>query len=106
MNFPEVYTAILSGDLDEDLDGVVRAVNDRRRIMGDINSVTMKVGDKVQLQGLSPKSLNGLVGHITKTPSGRSKRFDVKLLHEIVLRHRVTDVVHGIPVQCVVKMDD
>jgi hypothetical protein len=103
----QVITAILTGVCDSELDRVSEVTRERQKIVGQMNAVRLKVGDRVELFGLSPKTLNGLIGEVSTAPRGRgSKRFDVKLDHETFHRGRVTDTIHGIPAQCLKVIAD
>lgn len=100
----EIVKALMQGDVDSDLDKVYNACRDRQKIVGRKNLLTLREGAKVELFGLSPKTLNGLQGTIKATPAGRRRnttRFDVQLDHEIILRNQLTTVVHGVPSECI-----
>jgi hypothetical protein len=106
INFDAVYTAILSGSFDSSLDRFDIAIKERRKIVGLMNASKLKKGARVKLYGLSPKVLNDRVGEIASVPTGRgTKRFDVKLDHELVLRGRITDYIPGVPVDCIQPLE-
>jgi len=81
-------TAILEGKHDSELEAILEAVHQRRKLMRGASKavamVSLKIGDKVRLKGLSPKYVNGSTAKIvdkkrTKlvvvldTPVGRFK---------------------------------
>lgn len=101
LNAGEIARAILAGEADGDLEMVYTAFKNRKEVLAQRNLHSLRVGQRVKLFGLTPKVLNGKVGEIVRLPrNGNSKRFDVKLDNEIVLRGRVTQDVGGVPVQC------
>lgn len=59
MNSTDIITAILSGDADDNLDGIISAARDRRGIKARAVFHTVKPGDKVRLQNLRPKYMEG-----------------------------------------------
>lgn len=67
----EIIRAILDGDADTCLDGVIGAVNDRRKSMGRASFHTAKVGDKATLAKLKPGYLVGAPVTITGKNTSR-----------------------------------
>lgn len=55
-----VIRAIISGECDEHLDGVIGAVNDRRKIKARATFHTVKKGDRATLKNLRPKYMIGV----------------------------------------------
>jgi hypothetical protein len=59
---------ILSGEHDSELEGILEAVHQRRKLMrGATKAVafaTLQIGDKVRLKGLRPKYVNGSTAEV------------------------------------------
>lgn len=69
MNQNEVYTAILTGKLDDALDRLERAVHERRKLVGNVTFALLEVGDVVTIKldpGQKPRYLNGVVGTVAE----------------------------------------
>lgn len=64
MNPSEVITAALSGDLDDGLDGIIAACNERRVIVSRSLYHTLKVGDRVRFMNGRPKYMVGVEGTV------------------------------------------
>jgi hypothetical protein len=74
----DVITAIMNGDVDDEL-GIIRdAVRQRERAVGEIVRLLIKPGTRVRLKNLSPKYLNGLEATVSTRPQ-RGKRIPVEL---------------------------
>lgn len=65
----DVIAAIVRGDMDDDLDALMDTVVARRRNAARRRSASLSIGDRVRLDGISPKALNGATG----TVKGRSR---------------------------------
>lgn len=69
MDQNEVYTAILTGKLDNGLDRLEKAVRDRRKMLGNITFALLEVGDIVTIKldpSQKPRYLDGVVGTIAE----------------------------------------
>lgn len=70
MNSASIIQAVLAGDVDDDLDGISGAINDRRRSLRATQSRlvfhTLKPGDKVRLVNLRPKYLVGEIATVVR----------------------------------------
>ena len=59
---------LLSGELDSKLDQIQGAIKERRKLLRATKAagsmLSLKVGDRVSLHGLSPKKINGLEGTV------------------------------------------
>jgi hypothetical protein len=84
MNIEEINYTILSGEADEFLDGIVKAVKIRKDALKP-QIWEFKIGDKVKIINANPKYLNGSTATITKvnrtkvvidldTPAGKFSR--------------------------------
>lgn len=83
MSIPATLIAsIINGEYDDGLDRIVEAVRSRRqelsRKRSQLNALTIDVGARVRLQGLSPKYLNGLEGTVVQAPQHRATRSKTK----------------------------
>lgn len=72
----EVLDYVHSRADEQDLEALIQAVKTRRHVLGEQRAATVRIGTKVQLDGLSPKYLNGLTGTIEATKGARA---DVRL---------------------------
>lgn len=108
----EIITAIMSGDVDDQLDNILAAYRTRSRMKFDIQAAVamteVKIGSRVELINIRPKTLIGLVGEVVADPYARIRRgrransFAVKLDNPPMFdRHVVNGVVTGIPASCV-----
>jgi hypothetical protein len=105
MTGPEVITALLRGDFDDVLPDFSDAIQARREMNAQKNLVSLRLGDPVVLSNLRERNLNGQTGVISGLPkNGRSKRFDVTLDKEAMIKHRYTKDVPGVPSQCITKV--
>lgn len=64
MNLSEIITAILSGDADENLNGVIEACQERRKTSARALFHTLRPGDRVRLIG-GQKYLRGVLATVT-----------------------------------------
>ena len=59
---------LLSGELDSKLDQIQGAIKERRKLLRATKAassmLSLKVGDRVSLHGLSPKRINGMEGKV------------------------------------------
>lgn len=74
----DVITAIMNGNVDDDLESIQEAIRARNKVRGDIVRMTITPGTRVRLKNLSPKYLNGLEGTVS-TRKRRGKRIPVDL---------------------------
>ena len=58
---------IMSGDHDYELEILAQAILKRRRIIGEIRAASLKVGDRVRIEGvgMGAKYLNGMTATVT-----------------------------------------
>lgn len=106
-----VLGAIIDGEYDDALDRLAAAVTERRRLvsaqMARRNVLTIMPGARVQLQGLSPKYLNGLTGTVVETPEFRRNRRKATLsvtLDTPTAMGRFGKVIQ-VPASCLVPLD-
>lgn len=59
MNSTDIISAIVSGDADDNLDGIAGALRDRQAAKARAVFHTVKAGDKVRLHNLRPKYMEG-----------------------------------------------
>ena len=52
---------ILGGAVDEDIDLIANAANQRRRIVAEQRALSLKPGDTFRVHNISPKKLDGVV---------------------------------------------
>jgi hypothetical protein len=64
MNWTQVIEAIDTGVMDGREDILIEALNRRRRAVSAIRAGELEPGDRIRLNGLRPKYLNGLVGTV------------------------------------------
>lgn len=67
----ESVSFILTQAGDTDIDRIIDAVKERRKILSKIRAASVAVGAPVRLDGLSPRYLNGLTGTVTKIDGNR-----------------------------------
>lgn len=72
----DVAEFILTSATQEDIDRIYAAAKSRTRTLRDVVAAQVEVGASTQLQGLSPKYLNGMRGTVTAI---RGARGDVLL---------------------------
>lgn len=74
----DILDAIVDGEFDDDLDGVIEAVQIRRNTLNERKRLEFKVGDTVRFNAsASPKYLNGVLATVTE--KGRGKKVTVEL---------------------------
>ena len=63
-----IINSLLSGELDSELDEIQLAIKERRKLIRATKAagsmLSLKVGDRVTLHGLSPKRINGMEGKV------------------------------------------
>lgn len=59
-----LITAVLSGDADDNLEGLIAAVRERISVQGRVKFHSFKVGERVRLVG-GPKYIQGALGTVT-----------------------------------------
>jgi hypothetical protein len=64
MEATTINAAIYGGVLDADLDKIIEAARERRKILDGRRTADLQVGDKVRLIRGNPKYLNGAVGTV------------------------------------------
>lgn len=74
----DVTSAILRGDLDDQLDTIQAAYSARRKARAQIMSATLTAGMKVRLGGVRPLYLEGAPATIVDQPRP-GRRFNVRL---------------------------
>lgn len=67
----DVIAFIVARADETDLANILNAVKARRKALGQINAAAVKVGQRVTLDGLSPKYLNGLTGTVLSVEGAR-----------------------------------
>jgi len=107
LTIEEITGAILSGDVDADIDKVYQAYRERSKLARAVksaqNKILLKVGDKVRIGGIRPKALNGCTGTINGVFTSGS--FSVKLDPPLPLISGIYNgVVNGIPAVCLEKI--
>lgn len=78
--FKEICDLIAMGELDDNLNNLVEAVNLRRKsinLLKESANRSIPIGTKVRLVNIRPKYLNGCAGTITRISAGK---VSVKLL--------------------------
>lgn len=79
----DIVLAIMNGELDDSLSGIVEAINARRKVMRQaatlVNKVVLVPGTRVKLVRISPKYLEGSVGTVQAGGSHRAKDLPVLL---------------------------
>ncbi len=79
----EILTRIANGALDGHIDAAFDVLRTRQRTLRDlqasINKASLSIGDKVILEGLSPKYLNGLTGTVQAKGDHITVKLDEKL---------------------------
>ena len=95
-----IINDLLSGELDSKLDDIQEAIKERRKLIRATKAassmLSLKVGDRVSLHGLSPKKINGMEGKIVS--KGRTR---VGVLMD-------SDTGYGeitVPAQCLNKVE-
>jgi hypothetical protein len=101
---PDVIAWTLNQATRDDLDRLMGAVKQRRRILGQITAAAVTVKARVKLTGLSPRYLNDRTGTVTAI---NGERGDVDLDEEILARGRLfgQKTVRGVPLQCLQLID-
>jgi hypothetical protein len=67
MTTTNVISDIVSGEYDDSLNEIIRAVSDRRDIVGRIKTATISIGDKVKFNDhIRPKYLAGSIVDVKK----------------------------------------
>jgi hypothetical protein len=94
-----IFTEILRGDHDADLDRISTAIRERRKSAGRENLFELVPGDRVRIRGIRPAYLNGLHGTVTGT---RNSRISVRL-DQSVGRFSGTFPL-AVPASCVEKV--
>jgi len=96
----QIIHDLLSGELDSKLDDIQEAIKERRKLIRATKAassmLSLKVGDRVSLHGLSPKKINGMEGKIVS--KGRTR---VGVLMD-------SDTGYGeitVPAQCLDKVE-
>jgi flagellar biosynthesis/type III secretory pathway M-ring protein FliF/YscJ len=106
MNVQEIVSAV--GEMSkEDLvivDQALKAAHkyerERRLVSARAN---LRLKDKVETEGLSPKRINGIVGTIARFGKGGT-RADIKVEEPgIQWQYEKGDIIHGVPIQCLIK---
>lgn len=64
MQASTITAAIYGGVLDEDLDTIIQAAHERRKILDGRRTAGLQVGDKVRMIRGNPKYLNGAIGTV------------------------------------------
>ena len=102
----EISDAIIDGTLDEGLDEILQAINERRKALQHKrelrNKLTLKEGDRVKLVNVSPKKMNGATGTMAKSPF--SGKLGIKL--DYASGRFTANNVHCWPMSCYIKMAD
>lgn len=70
---------IMNGHHDDELDAVKAAADERQRALRSFEAAQLTDGDYVELDGISPKYLQGARGHVT---GRRNSRIGVRLESE------------------------
>lgn len=103
MNKIEVITAILSGELDADRDAIVDAIKTRDRQLRENKREVLKasliIGQKVRVEGIRPKQLEGIEGTV-KAIRGLRVDIDVDAFNATKAGPRFAygNVIRGLPV--------
>lgn len=84
VSLADVIGFVGSSATDSDLELITAAANQRHKHLGQVRAAAIKVGDRVELRGLSPKYLNGLKGTVLEA----GKHYQVDLDADSVLRLR------------------
>lgn len=71
MTASDIIRDIMKGDADDNLDGVLAAIRDRRQLAGRAAFHTLRAGDKVRLQNLRPKYLIGMTATVIRKNNTR-----------------------------------
>lgn len=72
----DVIAAVMRGELDEDLDALLDAVIARRKNAARRRAASLTIGDRVRIEGISPKGMNGATGTVKGM---RGKRVEVEI---------------------------
>lgn len=76
----EVLHFIASDATTDDIERIREFTKNRVRMLRDARSADISIGQVITLQDISPKSLDGMTGTVTKISSGRGKRRATVLL--------------------------
>jgi hypothetical protein len=97
-----VLSYIHSTNEDGDLDVIFDACRARRKTLGSIKAATVKEGDRVRIDGISPKYLAGVTGTVTSIDRSRKGGIAVVEADRPVFgsRHRGETTIAGIPTAC------
>lgn len=100
----DVAEKIIKGELDSELETIISAIKERRKIVQTakaFNVITkVKQGDKVRLKGLSPKYLNGNVAEVIK-PNQKS----VQCFFPETIGKYIKNVPFNVPASCLEIVD-
>jgi len=105
----DVALAVLDGQFDADLEALSNAIRSRRKDVtaknAQMNALFLKPGDKVTLNGLSPKTLNGAVVEIVEVKKTRAavratEDCSIQVQQRIGMHGRIT-----VPLSCVTKVE-
>jgi hypothetical protein len=108
MEIKTLLTDIINGKLDEHAKAIKQALDQRADILADLNLISLKVGDRVRIDRITPAVLKGQTGVIHALPrNGNSKRFDVTLDdNDFYIRGmQAQKIQRGIPAVCLTKID-
>lgn len=84
MNSTEIINAIINGDADDNLEGIVAATRERGQAKGRAVFHTVKVGDQARLKNLRPKYL---IGAPVTVIGKKSTRIEVEIDPEWLLHN-------------------
>lgn len=92
----DALTFILTSASNEDISRVIDGIKSRRSILATINAASVAIGEKVKLDGLKPKYLNGLTGTV-ESISGRSAtvKLDARSTQELRWSGRRTHFIEA-----------
>lgn len=103
----DVLSFILESATREDIDRIWAAARDRQKALGRLDAAKVTKGAAVRLDGLSPKYLNGLTGHVVDINGSRcTVLLDQPSAERLSFRRfivRAEDGTYrmgGIPTQC------
>ena len=101
----EIIAAVDQMDEDQ-LDILWDAAKARHKTLRDQKArdaaLNIKVGDKVRISNIRPKTLDGATGEVVSKSGGRSLGFNVKLDEEFA---RYPNDTPGIPASCLTKIE-
>lgn len=83
-NSHDIITAIVRGELDDNLDGIYRAIEERRRIASRVNFHSLKAGDAVRLVNLRPLYLVGAPATVVEH---HQTRISIRIDEEWLAQH-------------------